>query len=123
MFERKQLVPCSMRCVRMIAIVTAAMITSDSSQVKAQASPAWRLVEELRIDGNTHELTTIGPVVQSRTGNVFVTQWRDPVIRVFSSSVGRLEVPVTLQRIANGVWATVLDEDDVQSVVRYRIDR
>lgn len=50
------------------------------------ALPVWRLVEEYRVDGNQHELTTVNHIVQARNGDVFITQQRDNQIRVFSGA-------------------------------------
>ncbi|MEP6763165.1 MAG: 6-bladed beta-propeller [Gemmatimonadaceae bacterium] len=52
----------------------------------AQTPPTWWLVQEMKIDGNIADLTSIGAITQARNGDIFVAQPQDRQIKVFNST-------------------------------------
>lgn len=74
------------RSWKSVAVGSSLGIVFLSAILTAQSKSVWQLVPDVRIDGEVSDLTMIGMSVVSESGDLYVTQPMEGIIRVFDQT-------------------------------------
>ena len=76
--------------VRTIASIATLVMTLPLTLARGQSWPEWRLTPDLRVDGETNDLSAITFVQVGRTGAIAIGQEQDAQVLLFSATGQRL---------------------------------